>query len=340
VSRPGRRRRALGAGVVCLLVSLAVPALSHRLAPSLLELVEGEGGRVAVTWKTPLQQPAGSDVRPELPAHCAPVGQATAAKEGTGLVLRSELDCGEEGIVGQSVRVSGLDAGGTNALVRVVFADGRHTQAVLHAGEASFTLPAQPQPLDVAAGYLKLGFDHILGGLDHLVFVLGLIALVSATRPLLYTVTAFTVGHSVTLSLAALGFVRFPSDLVEIVIAFTILVLALELARPVSRGVPPSLMRRFPWAIAFGFGLLHGFGFAGALSEVGLPDGEIPLALLCFNVGIEIGQLAFVCIVWGLRALLGRAESALPAWAVRVPAHAMGGLAVYWCLDRSAGLLS
>jgi hypothetical protein len=321
---------------------VALPALGHRLAPSLLELVEAPagGGRVAVTWKSPLQQPAGSDVRPELPGHCAPVGEPTATKEGTGLVLRSEIDCGSEGLVGQTVRVAGLDAGGANALVRVVFADGRRAQAVLHAGEASFTLPAQAQPLEVAWGYLRLGFDHILGGLDHLVFVLGLIALVTATRPLLYTVTAFTLGHSVTLSLAALGFVRFPSDLVEIVIAFTILVVALELTRPVAGAAQPSLMRRFPWAIAFGFGLLHGFGFAGALAEIGLPDGEIPLALLCFNVGIEIGQLAFVCFIWALRTALHKVEAALPEWAGRIPAYGMGGLAVYWCLDRTAGLLS
>ncbi len=323
---------------LALLVLVASAAHAHRLAPSFLELVERPEGRVSVTWKTPLQQPAGSDVRPELPPHCAPAGEPVARAEGTGLVVQSELDCGTEGLVGHTVRVAGLDAGGANALVRVAFADGRRVQAVLHAGEDRFTLPAQPDPYSVGWGYLRLGFDHILGGLDHLVFVLGLIALVTGLRLLLYTVTAFTVGHSVTLSLAALGFVRFPSALVEIVIALTILVLALELARPPRP--EPGAMRRFPWAIAFGFGLLHGFGFAGALSEIGLPDGEIPLALLCFNVGIEIGQIAFVLVILALHALLGRFASALPAWAARVPAHAMGGLAVYWCLDRTAGLLS
>ena len=153
---------------------------------------------------------------------------------------------------------------------------------------------------------------------------------------LLYTVTAFTVGHSVTLSLAALGFVRFPSTLVEVVIAATIVALAAELGRPARP--KPSLMRRFPWAMAFSFGLLHGLGFAGALSEIGLPQQEIPLALFTFNVGIELGQLSFVAVVIALRALLRNPLEDAPAWLVRVPVYGMGSIAVYWCLDRASGL--
>jgi len=167
--------------------------------------------------------------------------------------------------------------------------------------------------------------------------VFGLVLLVSGARRLLYTVTAFTAGHSVTLSLAVLGYVSFPSALVEIVIAATILALALELARPASPRA--GWMRRAPWAMAGSFGLLHGLGFAGALSEVGLPPEEIPAALFSFNVGIEVGQVAFVLVVVAARSALSAVIASAPAWAVRVPIHAIGGLAVYWCLDRASGLL-
>ena len=165
----------------------------------------------------------------------------------------------------------------------------------------------------------------------------GLVLLVSGMRMLLYTVTAFTLGHSVTLSVAVLGYVRFPTALVEVVIAATIVALALELARPVP--AKPGWMRRAPWAMAFGFGLLHGLGFAGALAEVGLPPEEIPAALLAFNLGIEVGQVAFVLVVVALRWALAGAIASAPAWALRAPVYGMGGLAVYWCLDRASGLL-
>lgn len=332
-------RRAFAVGLA-LALGLAPAAVSaHRLAPSLLQLVEsGEPGHVAVTWKTPLQRPVGSDVRPALPEHCAPVGQPSAEAEGTGMVVRSRIDCGTAGLVGATLAVHGLDAGGANALVRVELRDGRRAQAVLHAGASAFTVPERESVRDVVWGYLRLGVEHILSGLDHLVFVLGLIWLVTGARALVGTVTAFTLGHSVTLSLAALGFVRFPSALVEIVIAATILVLALELARP-DAAERPGILRRWPWAVAFGFGLLHGLGFAGALAEIGLPQGEIPLALLSFNLGIEAGQLAFVGVVLGLRAGL-RTLPPLPRWLQQAPVHAIGGLAVYWCLDRVVSLFA
>jgi hypothetical protein len=153
-------------------------------------------------------------------------------------------------------------------------------------------------------------------------------------RPLLWTVTAFTAGHSVTLSLAALGIVRFPTAPIEVAIAATILVLALELAQEGR----DSWLRRRPWAVAFAFGLLHGFGFAGALAEVGLPQEEIPVALFSFNVGIELGQLGFVSLVLALRRALAPALAGAPGWLLRAPVTAMGALSVYWCLDRSARL--
>ncbi|MGH0032280.1 MAG: HupE/UreJ family protein [Myxococcota bacterium] len=332
-----RRTRGLAPAAAILL--LAAAASAHRLAPSLLELVERDGGRFDVTWKTPLQQPVGSDVRPELPESCATAGEAQASQEATGLVVRFPVDCGTAGIVGQRLAVRGLDTSGTNALVRVALADGRRIQAVLHADDPELEIGERQGALAVAREYALLGFEHILSGLDHLLFVFGLVLLAATTRQLVWTVTSFTLGHSVTLSLAVLGYVRFPTALVELVIAMTIVALALELARGAPEaGARGSWMRRAPWAMAFGFGLLHGLGFAGALAEVGLPVGEIPAALLAFNLGIEAGQLAFVVVVLLLRALLARPVASAPAWLLRAPTFAMGGLAVYWCLDRGAGL--
>jgi hydrogenase/urease accessory protein HupE len=331
------RRAAALALVAAALATIAGAAAAHPLAPALLELVETQPGRFDAVWKTPLARPVGSDVRPELPGHCTPAGPGEETRDDTAAMLRQSFDCGATGLDGSRVAVRGLETSGTNALVRVALHDGRRFQAVLHAGAPELLVRERQTALDVMADYGLLGFEHILGGLDHLVFVFGLVLLVAGARRLLYTVTAFTAGHSVTLSLAVLGYVSFPSAIVELVIAATILALALELAREAPPR--PSWMRRAPWAMAFAFGLLHGLGFAGALAEVGLPHEEIPAALFSFNVGIEVGQVAFVLVVVALRTALSRALESVPAWALRAPVLAMGGLAVYWCLDRASGLV-
>jgi len=333
-----RARRLLPLLRVLAVVGLASVAGAHPLAPSLLELEERAPGRFDVTWKTPQQQPVGSHVEPELPDACRQVGTAEASQEGTGLVLRYAVDCGQTGLEGQRIAVRGLESSGTNALVRVALRDGRRIQAVLHAGDAELRISARQGVLEVGLEYAGLGFEHILSGLDHLLFVFGLMLLASTTRQLVATISCFTLGHSVTLSLAALGYVAFPTALVELLIALTIVALALELAKPPSPH--PDWMRRAPWAMAASFGLLHGLGFAGALAEVGLPAQEIPAALLAFNLGIEVGQLAFVTVVLVLRHAFGAAIRSAPPRLLRAPVYAMGGLAVYWTLDRAAGLFS
>lgn len=317
-------------------VLLALPAGAHKLAPSLLELRPGAEGQYQVRWKTPLQRPAGVEIEPVVPAHCEPLSSPRAVPEATSVSLLWSVDCGEAGLVGSEFSVTGLAASATNALVNIELSDGRKFRAVIHANSPTFVVPERQRALDVARDYCLLGFKHILSGFDHLLFVLGLILLVSSRRQLLYTVTSFTLGHSVTLSIAALGFVRFPTRLVEVLIAATIVALAVEIARPQTGR--RTLMRRFPWAVAFAFGLLHGFGFAGALAEIGLPQEEIPLALFTFNVGIELGQLAFVAVILVLRSLFQRSVERVPAWLVRVPVYGMGAVAVYWCLDRASAL--
>ena len=332
---PGRVRRTWRAAGGALLVLLGVaPAAAHPLAPSLLDLRETGPGRIAVLWRRPLLLPRGAHLEPVLPARCRPTAPPVDTVEETALVARWTVDCGPTGLAGTGVAVAGLAEAGSDALVRVALTDGRTFRAVLRPDAASFVLPPAQRRTDVAAGYLALGIEHLLTGWDHLAFVLGLVLLVKGRRRLLATITAFTLGHSVTLSLAALGLVRLPPAPIEAAIALSILVLAVELAR---RDRPTVLGRR-PWLMAAGFGLLHGLGFAGALAQVGLPAREIPLALVSFNTGIELGQIAFVVAAVALGLALGPLLRRLPAWSAAIPSYAIGAFAACWMFERLAGL--
>jgi hypothetical protein len=311
--------------------------LAHPLAPALLELREHGGGHVEVKFKTAAKRLAGTKLVPSLPEFCSTTSVPTVEREGTGVVERYAVACNAS-LGGARVGIRGLEASGTDALLRVALADGRHIQSVLRSSEPSLVIPERPSRLAVLRGYLRLGVEHIASGLDHLLFVFGLLVLVGArTGALLKTVTAFTVGHSVTLSLAVLGFVAFPSGLVELAIAGSIFVLGAELVPAPGRA--PGRLRRSPWAMAGAFGLLHGFGFAGALAEIGLPSGEIPLALFAFNVGIELGQLAFIGLVLVAWRLVIGVQVPLPTWSRALPAYGIGCLAAYWCIERAAGLI-
>jgi len=313
------------------------PAWAHPLSPALLDLRESADGLVQVTWKMSALRLPGSDLRPELPAHCRTVSQGTANETGDSITTEWTVDCRPQGLVGQRLGVVGLAAGRTDALIRVALADGRVVQAVARASEPSVVVQAPARPATVVTGYLKLGFEHILSGPDHLLFVFGLLLLAGGGRRVLGTVTAFTIGHSITLTLAVLGVSKIPLAPVEVAIALTIYVLAVELARGPIRG--PTLLGRFPWAMAFAFGLLHGFGFAGALREAGLPTGDVPRALFSFNVGIESGQLAFVGAVLTAGALVGPWLPVIAARSRRLAVYAMGALSAFWCFERFAAWL-
>jgi len=302
---------------------------AHPLAPVLLEVREVTDGRVAVAWKTPLVRARGTSPAPVLPPGCETREPPVTAQEGVGLVTRWTAQCGT--LVGARLGIDGL-AEPLTGLVRVVLADGRVVQAVLSERQATMTVPERPRPWDVVASYVRLGVAHILTGPDHLLFVLGLVLLAGTVRRVVGTVSAFTVGHSVTLSLAVLGITQVPTRAIEVAIAASVLALAIELARDDQ---PPSLMRRHPWGMAFTFGLLHGLGFAGALREAGLPAGEIPVALVSFNVGIELGQLGFVLTLLAVGRLLRPLRPVLPVWATRAPVYVMGTLAAFWCFERA-----
>jgi hypothetical protein len=265
-------------------------------------------------------------------------------------VIRWRIGCGRS-LVGQRVAVEGLAGSGTDAIVRVALADGRELRAILSANAPALTVPARERALAVLASYAGLGVEHLWAGLDHLLFVAGLTLLLGATRRLLIAITAFTAGHSATLALAALGVVRVPQDLVELAIAATLVVLALALARQEPRGAPhpssspPRGVARRPALLPFGFGLLHGLGFAGALTELGLPPHAIPLALFSFNLGIEVGQLGIVAALLAATAAVQRAarpraaRARLLALAHEGATSAIGALGVFWCLDRASAWL-
>ena len=325
---------------------LAGRAGAHALSPSLLELEETTGGRVELRFKTPSLVPVGSaDLRPELPPSCRPLEPASAAEKGAATIVHWVVDCGEGGLAGAKIGIAGLAERSTDALVRVRLADGRLIRDVLSGRRPFLVVPEAETVTRVGSRYLVLGIEHILFGLDHLLFVLGLLLLVRGWRALIATITAFTLGHSVTLSLAAMGWVVLPPAPVEIAIAVSILVLAVELTR--SRGDGrrrgTSETRNFgttlaPWKLAAAFGLLHGLGFAGALVEVGLPQQEIPLALLSFNLGIEVGQLLFVGAALAAARACGSWSARLPKWSSQVPAYVLGTSAAFWLFERSAWL--
>jgi hypothetical protein len=327
----------VGKRVVVALACVLAPALAsaHALSPSLLSLRESGGG-VEVMWKTPLLRLPGVDLRPVLPTDCTVAAPAQLAEESESMVMRWRVACPNMGLVGRQIGVEGLGAAKTDALLHIELADGRVIDTVLRAREPHFTVPDRENWIAVARRYIELGIDHIAGGYDHLLFVLGLLLLVSGGRSLLATITAFTVGHSVTLSLAVLGLARVAAAPVELLIAFSIYLLAVELAHP---GVRSRLWQQ-PWLIAVLFGFLHGLGFAGALREAGLPQGAIPLALLCFNVGIELGQLAFVATA----VLAYRAARALavptPGWGRTLTVYTIGSLAAFWMIERALPLLT
>ena len=313
-------------------------ANAHPLAPSLLELRQTADGRFTVRWKTSSSRPTGSRSAPQLPDWCKQVGEETVQDAPGSIDRRFVIDCGERGLTAATLGVTDLDTSGTLALLRVELADGRLFRTLLDGTNPSMQVPERQGPLDVARGYVKLGVEHLLTGFDHLLFLLCLCLLVRTPRTLLWTLCAFTAGHSMTLTLTTLGPLRCPPPVADLAIALSVVLVAAELLRDetVKR---TTWMRRRPWSMAFAFGLLHGLGFAGALNEAGLPAGEIPLALLSFNIGIELGQLAFVAAVLLLARLAAPLLAMLPPRSIRVPAYAIGSLAAFWFWSRATLLL-
>lgn len=304
-------------------------ARAHEVRPGFLELRATAPNVFLMTWKVPALGAYRLGIEPRLPDSCQLIGQRTTVQAGGAFIEYEQVSC-SRALEGQRIVIYGLDGTLTDVLVRIESADGNVRTARLTPANPSFIVPEVPGPLMVLRAYVGLGIEHILFGIDHLLFVLCLILLVGRLRQLLATITAFTLAHSITLAAATLGLIRVPTAPVEATIALSIVILASELVRDEGRrGV---VARYYPWLVAFSFGLLHGLGFAGALAEVGLPQGEIPLALFAFNVGVELGQLAFVAAVLTLLRLV----RLLPAWGHGVAGYAIGSLASFWVFARLA----
>ena len=323
-------RTAIALAIVC----AAGVASAHAFAPGLLELDEHADGTVDVRWKVTAFGEDAAQLVPSLPARCREVAPHRREALGVLALEHWRIDCGSAGLAGGVIAVDGFASSDQDVLVRIATPAHQQIDVVLRMRAASFEVPTQISGAAVLGTYVRLGVDHILTGYDHLLFVLGLVLLVSSLRRLCITISAFTLAHSITLSLAALHVVQFPSRAVEAVIALSVVFLAAEIVRDDRE---PTLIARLPWVAAIAFGLLHGFGFAGALTELGLPEGDIPLALFGFNCGVELGQLMFVVVVVVAMRLVSRARIQIPRRGI---AYGIGALAAYWTCERVAALWS
>jgi hydrogenase/urease accessory protein HupE len=323
--------------LIALLVTCG--AMAHDARPAYLEIRQMSAARYDVLWRIPVMAGMPLPVSLKLPEGVGKVTDPAVQELSDSLVERRVIEA-PGGLAGQRIEFPGLQGTITDVLVRIDGADG-HATTVLVRGSQPWIDVAAPtgSALEVFSAFVGHGVEHILFGYDHLLFVLALMLIVRSTKALVLTVTAFTVAHSITLALAALGVVQVPGPPVEAAIAFSIVLVAAEIIR--LRSGQPSLTARWPWVISFCFGLLHGFGFAGALSDIGLPRGEVPLALLAFNVGVELGQLTFIGAILAVAAIVRkvRTDTAFEVRAVCVAPYLIGSLAALWFVERVAAFV-
>jgi hydrogenase/urease accessory protein HupE len=328
------------------LALLLCPAVAsaHEVRPAYLQLRQTGPETYDVLWKVPGR---GDGMRlglyVELPNECVRLGESPSSFVNNAYTERWSVRCAG-GLTGTAVHIAGLAATMTDVLVRIERVDGTTQVGRLTPSRPAFVVEAAPTGIEVAGTYTRLGVEHILTGVDHLLYVFAMLLLVTGLKRVVATMTAFTATHSLTLTAATLGWVHVPQPPVEACIALSILFVAREIA--CSRKGQPGLTERWPWVVSFTFGLLHGFGFAGALSEVGLPQAAIPVALLFFNVGVEVGQLLFiaaaVAFLVGGRKLVRRfcpeGFNPQPAAFIRLlPPYAIGSVAMFWVIQRITG---
>jgi hydrogenase/urease accessory protein HupE len=324
----------LVAGLACLTGVAVVEA--HESRPGFLELRETGPGTYSFLWKKPSGGEIEIYIAPIVPKDCRLATPGQQQLTPGALIVRGRLHC-EGGIQGKTVAIDGLESTITDVIIRVHHADGHLESHVLKPINPSVTLGARTSRLERAAGYLPLGIEHILLGVDHLLFVLGLLLIVGNRRMLLKTITSFTLAHSITLAMATLGYASAPIPPLNAAIALSILFLGPEIVRK-WRG-QTSFTTEHPWVVAFAFGLLHGFGFASGLTTMGLAKAEIPLALLLFNAGVEIGQMFFVGVIVALERAFCTLEIRWPRFAEALPGYTVGSLGAYWTIQRMLMLL-
>ncbi len=321
-----------------LLGLFAAPAAhAHDARPAYLEITEASAGRYEVLWRTPLLSGQRLPVGLGLPAETRNIVEPVDRVLSDSVVEWRVVDFGPNGLAGKRLEFPGLQMTITDVLVRVTQRDGTQWTELVKPGQPWIEMRARQGVLAITGAYVSHGMRHILMGFDHLLFVFALMLIVRKGSLLIKTITSFTVAHSITLGLATLGVIHVPAPPVEATIALSIMLLATEIVR-LSRG-ELSLTSRFPWIVAFCFGLLHGLGFAGALTEIGLPQGDVPLALLSFNVGVELGQLSFVAAVLAAYFLMMRVRLLTRVIQHARPAayYAIGTVSAFWFFDRLSG---
>ena len=319
--------------ILVLLVILAGTgrAAADELKPGYLELTQTAPLSWRLVWKAPLKAGLAGVATPDLPPDCV-ITAPHSAQVGVVVATEETVTCARP-LTGRQIGLAGLETTVSDVLVRIA-PTGQPVQAArLTAAQTHVTVRDKPDRLNVARTYFVLGVEHILTGYDHLLFVVSLVLLLRTGWRIAKTVTSFTVAHSITLAGASLGFLGLPRAPVESTIALSIIFLAVEIVK--SDGVNLRWSERYPWAVAFGFGLLHGFGFAGALAEIGLPPGETPAALLTFNLGVEAGQLIIVAVTLGLVATVRRLAPRQVPRATVAAAYVIGGLSSAWFIART-----
>ena len=312
--------------------SFVVSAKADELRPGYIEFSQQDAQHWTLVWKAPVRSGITPATQPGLPAGCAIEGKPVRSIVALAVVTKANVQCSAD-VAGQTIGLSNFAASQTDVLVRVAPL-GRPVQALrLTADAPEAVIAIKPGQWDIAKTYFMIGADHILFGYDHLLFVISLVLLLSGFWTIMKAVTAFTIAHSLTLVGTTLGFVGLPQRPVESVIALSILFLAVEIAKKSPDA--PRLSERIPWVVAFAFGLLHGFGFAGALKEIGLPESDVPTALLTFNLGVEAGQLLVVGITATLLVTLRRFAARYTPMLVRAMTYAIGTIAAFWFIERT-----
>ena len=309
---------------------------AHESRPAYLEIKEESPGQYAVLWRIPVLAGMRLPLALRMPDGVTEARKPVVQELTDSVVEKRWIDAGPNGLAGKRIEIVGLQFTITDALVRVEMLDGRTMQTIVRPSQPWIEIAATQSAWEVAATYAVEGMRHILFGADHLLFVLGLLLIVGNGWMLVKTITAFTVAHSISLAVATLGYANVPALPLNAAIALSILFLGPEVVR-VWRG-ETSFTIRHPWVVAFAFGLLHGFGFATAMTSAGLPRQDLPLALLSFNVGVEIGQLGFVALVLAMAHAFRVLEVRWPRWVQALPAYTVGALGAFWTIQR-VGLL-
>ncbi|QDM23214.1 HupE/UreJ family protein [Tardiphaga sp. vice352] len=307
-------------------------AAAHEVRPAYLEIVL-TGREAVILWKQPVAGEFALPLSPVLSNGWIAGPPSRALASDADFLKEWRVPTSNADIAGVTISIDGLDRSITDVLVKITHTSGQSITRVLRPGASSFLVESDGSSPEGLLETIRIGVEHILTGYDHLLFISALMLLVRGLRRLAWTITAFTLGHSVTLAAAVLGYVNVNPAMVEILIALSVLILAVEVVYAITGR--NTFASRQPWLVAGGFGLLHGLGFAGSLTRAGLPNEDVASVLFGFNIGVEIGQLTFVVIaltvVWAARRLF-----AFPLRAALIPAYAIGAMAAYWLIERVA----